>query len=118
MERVVKERGDIVLVMLMIAILGVGISLLFSASYAFSGRTYQDPLYLVKRQLIWAAFGGLGAFVVSLTPLDVFRRGLPLILVATLVVSLLPFLRAWAPGSWARGGGSRSSGCPSSPPRW
>ena len=103
MERVVKERGDIVLVMLMIAILGVGISLLFSASYDFSGRTYQDPLYLVKRQLIWAAFGGLGAFLVSLTPLEVFRRGLPLILVATLFISLLPFL----PGLGTRVLGSR-----------
>ncbi len=103
MERVVKERSDIVLVTLVIAILGVGLALLFSASYSFSSRTYSDPLYLVKRQLIWAALGAAGAFLVSLTPLDVFRRSLPLILIVTLFVALLPFV----PGIGTRVLGSR-----------
>ena len=92
MERVEKERGDIVLIMLVIAILGVGFAMLFSASYSFSARVYQDPLYLVKRQLLWAAIGGLGAFVVSITPLEMVRRALPFILLATLGAALLPFL--------------------------
>ncbi|MGA2615245.1 MAG: putative lipid II flippase FtsW [Spirochaetia bacterium] len=103
MERVEKERGDIVLVMLVIAILGVGTALLFSASYSFSARTFQDPLYLVKRQLLWTALGALAAFIVSLTPMEVFRRALPLLLLATLVASLLPFL----PGVGTRVLGSR-----------
>jgi cell division protein FtsW len=103
MERVAKERSDIVIVTLTIAMLGVGMSLLFSASSSFSARTFQDPLFLVKRQLIWAALGAAAAFLVSLTPLDLFRRALPLILVATLFVSLLPFL----PGIGTRVLGSR-----------
>lgn len=103
MERVAKERGDIVLVMLVTAILGVGIALLFSASTSFSARTFQDPLYLVKRQLIWAALGAAAAFIVSLTPLEIVRRALPFILLATLVASLLPFL----PGIGTRVLGSR-----------
>ncbi len=103
MERVAKERGDIVLVMLVTAILGVGIALLFSASSSFSARTFQDPLYLVKRQLIWAALGAAAAFIVSLTPLEIVRRALPFILLATLVTSLLPFL----PGIGTRVLGSR-----------
>ncbi len=103
MERVEKERGDIVLVMLVIAILGVGMAMLFSASYSFSAKAYQDPLYLLKRQLLWAALGGAAAFLVSLTPLEMFRRALPLILLATLVASLLPFL----PGIGTRVLGSR-----------
>ncbi|MGA2762789.1 MAG: putative lipid II flippase FtsW [Spirochaetia bacterium] len=103
MERVAKERGDIVLVMLVTAILGVGIALLFSASSSFSARTFQDPLYLVKRQLIWAALGAAAAFIVSLTPLEIVRRALPFILLATLVASLLPFL----PGIGTRVLGSR-----------
>ena len=48
--------------------------------------------FLVKRQLIWAALGGAAALVVSLTPLEMFRRALPLILLATLVAAVLPFL--------------------------
>jgi len=92
MERVAKERGDIVLLTLVVAILGVGVALLFSASYSFSGRTFGDPFFLVKRQLIWAVLGGAAAFIVSLTPLEIFRRALPLILLATLVASILPFV--------------------------
>lgn len=103
MERVEKQRGDIVLVMLIIAILGIGMTLLFSASYSFSARAFQDPLYLVKRQLIWAALGGVAAFIVSLTPMALVRRALPVILLTTLVVVLLPFV----PGLGASALGSR-----------
>jgi cell division protein FtsW len=92
MERVQKERGDYMLVMLLVMILGVGISLLFSSSYSFSSRVYRDPLYLVKRQLLWALFGGIAAFVASLTSPHIFRRSMPLILLATLLFALLPFV--------------------------
>jgi cell division protein FtsW len=57
----------------------------------------------VKRQLIWAALGAAAAFIVSLTPLEIVRRALPFILLATLVASLLPFL----PGIGTRVLGSR-----------
>ena len=94
MEKVEKDRGDVGLIMLVIAILGIGMAMLFSASYSFSARAYHDPLYLVKRQLMWAAIGGVTAFLVSMTPLELIRRALPLILLATLVAALLPFLPA------------------------
>ena len=92
MERVEKQHGDMLLVMLLVVILGVGVALLFSSSYPFSSRAFKDPLFLVKRQLLWAALGAAAAFVVSLTPLELFRRSMPLILLGTLVVALLPFL--------------------------
>jgi cell division protein FtsW len=93
-ERVEKERSDMLLVMLIVVILGIGLALLFSSSYSFSSRAYNDPFYLVRKQLIWAAIGGAAAFVLSLTPLEIFRRSMPLLLLGTLVVALLPF----APG--------------------
>jgi len=92
MERVEKQRGDVVLVMLLVVLLGVGLALLFSGSYPFAERAYKDPLYLLKRQLLWAGIGGVVAFVLSLTPLEMFRRWMPAILVGTLVALLLPFL--------------------------
>ena len=92
MERVEKERGDMLLVMLIVVILGAGVALLFSSSYPFAGRAFNDPLYLVKRQLIWAALGGAAAFLISMTPLELFRRSMPLLLLATLVAALLPFV--------------------------
>ena len=92
MERVEKERSDMVLIMLLVVILGVGIALLLSASYSFSSRAYQDPLYLVKRQLLWAAVGGGAGFVASLAPLELIRRAMPWILLGTLLFALLPFV--------------------------
>ena len=92
MERVEKERSDMLLVMLVVTILGIGVALLFSSSYPFANRAFKDPLFLVKRQLIWAALGGAAAFVLSLTPLEVFRRSMPFTLLATLVAALLPFV--------------------------
>ena len=92
MERIEKQRGDMFLVMLLVVILGVGMALLFSSSSSFSGRVYNDPLFLLKRQLIWAALGGAAAFIVSLTPLSVFRRWMPFIVFGTLAVVLFPFL--------------------------
>jgi cell division protein FtsW len=91
-ERVEKQHGDMILVMLLIVLLGVGLALLFSSSWSFSTRVYNDPLFLLKRQMIWAALGGAVAFIVSLTPLPVFRRWMPLILLGTLCAVLLPFL--------------------------
>jgi len=92
MERVEKQRGDMVLIMLLVVMLGVGMALLFSGSYPFSMRAFKDPLYLLKRQLIWAGIGGIVAFIISMTPVAMFRRWMPLILIATLVALLLPFL--------------------------
>ena len=92
MERIEKQRGDMFLVMLLVVILGVGMALLFSSSSSFSGRAFNDPLFLLKRQLAWAALGGAAAFIVSLTPLSVFRRWMPLIVFGTLAAVLLPFL--------------------------
>ena len=103
MERIEKQRGDMFLVVLLLVILGVGMALLFSSSSSFSGRAYDDPLFLLKRQLLWAALGGAAAFIVSLTPLSVFRRWMPLIVFATLAAVLLPFL----PGLGASVLGSR-----------
>jgi cell division protein FtsW len=94
MEWIEKQRSDMFLVMLLAVILGVGMTLLFSSSWSFSTRVYNDPLFLVKRQLLWAVLGGAAAFVVSLTPLSMFRRWMPVLLLGTLAAVLLPFLPA------------------------
>jgi cell division protein FtsW len=92
MERIERRRGDMFLVMLLIVLLGAGLALLFSSSYSFSSRTYGDPLFMLRRQLLWAGIGVVAAFVVSLTPPEAFRRMMPLILLGTLLALLLPFI--------------------------
>jgi cell division protein FtsW len=92
MEKIQRERTDFIMVLLLVLLCGVGISLLFSGSYPFSARSYHDPLALVKKQLIFLAAGAALAFLLSMTPLELLRRGMPLILAGTLLVSLLPFV--------------------------
>ena len=92
MELVRKQRGDFPLVLVVVLLLGVGMALLFSGSYSFSARAYQDPLRLVKRQLLFLAIGAGVAFIASLTPLDLVRRAMPFLLLATFVFVLLPFV--------------------------
>ncbi len=92
MERIERERGDFTLLLLLVLMAGVGISLLFSVSYSFSSRAYHDPFLLVKRQLIFMAMGAAAGLALSMTPLAVLRRYVPLILAGTVLISLLPFL--------------------------
>jgi cell division protein FtsW len=92
-EKVARPRSDMVLVMLLVVLLGVGLAMLFSASSSFAARSYNgDGLFLVKRQLLWAGLGAGAALLASVTPLDALRRRMPLVLLLTLAVLLLPFL--------------------------
>ena len=92
MERVEKDRGDFLLVLLVIVMTGTGLALLFSAAASTSTRLWQDPLFLVRRQLIWVGVGAVAGFVASLTPLAWLRARMPVLLLATLVLMLLPFV--------------------------
>jgi cell division protein FtsW len=92
MERIEKDRGDFLLVLLVVVMTGTGLALLFSASSSYSTRTWQDPFFLVRRQLIWVGVGGVAAFVASLTPLVWLRARMPVLLLAALVAMLLPFV--------------------------
>jgi cell division protein FtsW len=92
MERIEKDRGDFFLVLLVVVMTGTGLALLFSASSSFSQRVWQDPLYLLRRQLIWVAAGAACGLVLSLTPLAFLRARMPALLVAALALMLLPFV--------------------------
>jgi cell division protein FtsW len=92
MERVEKDRGDFFLVLLVVVMTGTGLALLFSASSSFSARTWQDPLFLVRRQLVWVGAGAVAAFVLSLTPLAWLRARMPVLLLASLALMVLPFV--------------------------
>jgi cell division protein FtsW len=92
MERIEKERGDFILLLLLILLVGVGFSLLFSSSYSFSARNYHDPFYIVKRQLLFLGAGAAVGLLLSFVPLDLLKARVPILLLVTIAVSLLPFV--------------------------
>jgi cell division protein FtsW len=92
MERIEKNRGDFFLVVLVVVMTGTGLALLFSASSSFAQRVWQDPLFLLRRQLIWVGAGAAAGFVLSLTPLSFLRARMPALLLASIALMILPFV--------------------------
>ena len=92
MERIDKQAGDFLLFLSLVLLIGVGLSMLFSASHYYAERVFNDPYYFFKRQIIWVLLGSSAALVASRTPLVFFRDTTPYVLLLALVLSLLTFV--------------------------
>ena len=91
-ERIERSSVDWTLVGLLVLLLGLGLTTLFSASYYYAGITRKSPFFFVKRQALIAVFGLTLAFVASQTPLDLVKKSIPLLLLVSLVLMLLTFV--------------------------
>lgn len=92
MERIDKQAGDFLLFLCLVLLIGVGLSMLFSASHYYAERVFSDPYYFFKRQIIWVLLGCSAALIASRTPLVFFRDTTPYLLLLALVLSLLTFV--------------------------
>ncbi len=90
-EKVDRNSGDALLLLVFILLVGVGISVLYSASYHFAERIFGDPRYFLRRQIVWIALGAVGAFIAYHLSLSFLRRMIPLLLLGTLLLTLLTF---------------------------
>ena len=86
------ERIDVPFVLLLVLLCGLGFAALYSGSPGYAIRIQKDPLYFVTRQAINLAVGVVAMIVLSSIKLDFLRGLLPKIVIASLVISLLPFL--------------------------
>jgi len=91
-ERVHRGDNDFTLLILMVLILGVGMTTLFSASYYYGGKRFDDPFYFFNRQLMFVSAGGVLALIVSRLPMDFIRRRLPLLLSVSLLLMIATFI--------------------------
>jgi cell division protein FtsW len=92
LERIGKPRGDALLLLVLIAMVAIGLSVLFSASTYYAERQFEDPYYFFKRQLIWIILGTVAALVAAHLPLELLRQGTPFVLAAALVFMILTFV--------------------------
>jgi cell division protein FtsW len=92
LERIDKQAGDYLLFLTLILLIGVGLSMLFSASHYYAERVFHDPYYFLKRQVIWILLGCLAALIAARTPLEFFKETTPYLLALALVLSLLTFV--------------------------
>ncbi|MCW5857286.1 MAG: cell division protein FtsW [Caldilineales bacterium] len=82
---------DYPLLVLMAALVGFGLVMVFSASYAFAYVNTENPLYFFIRQLIWTGIGA-GALVVALNiDYRLWRKWALPIMAITLLLLVLVF---------------------------
>ena len=92
MERVEKKNADYTLILVFILLAGFGVSILYSASYPQAERLYSNPYHFFYKQLILIGLGAVGGFIASCTPLDLFKKAVPYILLFSFVLLLMTFI--------------------------
>ncbi len=92
-ERIeITHRGDLLLLLAVMLLAGVGLAMLFSSSYFRAERLFDQPLHFFRRQAAWFLRGAAGAMIASRLPLELYRRFLPVILGITLTLMLMTFM--------------------------
>jgi len=89
MERIQRKPGDLLLVLSQVALIGLGIAVLFSASYPHAQALFQDPYHFLRRQLLWILIGTLAAIIAAQVPLELVRRSIPALVVVAFVLMVL-----------------------------
>ncbi len=97
------HRLDPVFIALVVALIIFGLGMLWSASWFRAQQLYGEPLRFVLRHALWIVTGIVVMAISAVVPLSWIRRLLPLIVLASVVVSLLTFV----PGISARYMGAR-----------
>ena len=77
---------DIPLLLIVIALLVLGLVMLFSASWDFSLGAYGDPMQMFNRQVIWMILGVFGAFILSRIDYHHWRKLVILAMALTIIL--------------------------------
>jgi cell division protein FtsW len=86
------RRTDLALLGLTLLLVTIGLAMLYSTSAVLAQMRYQDSLYFLKRQLVWAGLGLLGLWVMRSMPYSTQRRLAAPALLGTLVALTLVLL--------------------------
>ncbi len=76
-ERVERGSADPVLVALLVLIIGIGLATLFSSSYYYGGKRFNDPYFFVGRQALFLAAGAVLAAVAARLPRSLVVKFIP-----------------------------------------
>ncbi|MCF7928047.1 MAG: putative lipid II flippase FtsW [Spirochaetales bacterium] len=87
-----SQSPDVVLFAFLILLVGIGVSVLFSASFYYADRLFENPRYFVQRQFLWISLGGIAAFAVYRMKPRAIQKFIPLILFVSLVTMVLTFV--------------------------
>ncbi len=85
------SKFDNTLIISIILLLGLGLVTLYVSSANYAYRMFDDDLYFVKRQLIFIGISSIFAIVCAWIDLEYIRKLLPVIVIGTFVLCILPF---------------------------
>ena len=97
-----KSRFDYLMLMVVLALVGFGIVMVYSTSAILAGDRFQDPYYFLRRQALYAGIGFLFMVLMMFVPCEALKRFAYPILIA----SILSLIAVLIPGIGVRAGGS------------
>jgi len=96
-DKIEARPTDAFFVSLIIILAGLGLGVMFSASYHRALTVFRDPYYFIRRQALWVAVGGAAMVVMSRLSLRVLHRLTMPLLLLSLTLMLLCFVPGAAP---------------------
>jgi cell division protein FtsW len=97
-----KRRIDIILLIAALALVGIGIVMVYSTSAIIAGDRFGDPYYFLKRQTLYGAVGFVLMILMMFLPYEMLRR----LAYPILIFSLLLLMAVLFPGVGHRAGGA------------
>ena len=97
-----KRRLDIILLFTSLALVGIGIVMVYSTSAIIAGDRFGDPYYFLKRQVLSAMVGFALMILMMFLPYGILKRfAYPI-----LILSILSLIAVLVPGIGHRAGGA------------
>ncbi len=85
------SKPDHTLIISVILLLGLGLVTLYVSSSSYANRMFDDDLYFIKRQLLYIGVSAIFSILCAWINLDYIRKILPVVVIGTFVLCLLPF---------------------------
>lgn len=92
LEKTNKAQSDFILLMIIILLAGFGFSALFSASYHYAAKYFNDSFHFIRKQLVLGFVGIVLGFAAYKLPSEIIKRYTPLFLFGSLGLIGLTFL--------------------------
>jgi cell division protein FtsW len=97
-----RLRFDFILLIVTLALVGVGIVMVYSTSAIMAGDRFQDPYYFLKKQALFAGVGFILMILMMFFPYTILKR----LAYPILIVSILLLVAVLIPGIGYRAGGA------------
>lgn len=99
-----ENRPDLSLLLIILALLIIGVAMVYSASHVWSSYKFDDGTYYLKRQLLFAGAGVIGMFLFMIIPYYTWKKYASAILITCFILLIAVLI----PGIGLVRGGAQS----------